>query len=65
MSGKMGRRITGKKPSESQRTSSLTPGAFGRENIAHVRPESEQNIDRAGPGKAPSRRLVTKKSRGQ
>ena len=62
MSGKTGKRITGKKPSESQRTSALTDGARGRENMHHVRSGVELNVDRSGPQKQPSRRQAGSES---
>ena len=47
MSGKMGKRLTGKKPSGSTRTDAKTDGAFGKEQIGQLGAEVERNVDRA------------------
>ena len=47
MSGKSGKRITGKKPSTSTRTDAKTDGAFGKETINQVVSETERNEDRS------------------
>jgi len=47
MSGKMGKRATGRKPVSSTRTNAKTDGAFGRENIERVSSEIERNEDHA------------------
>jgi hypothetical protein len=56
MSGKMGRKPTGRKPDSVRRQSAKTTGAFGKETGKQVvTGESSQNIDR-GARKARSRR---------
>ena len=47
MAGKMGKRITGKKPTSSSRTSAKTDGAFGKEQIEQVSAGAELNVDKA------------------
>ncbi len=47
MSGKMGKRPTGRKPLTSTRTDAKTDGAFGRENIDRVKSGIERNEDHA------------------
>jgi len=47
MSGKMGKRATGRKPVSSTRTEAKTDGAFGKENIERVSSEIERNEDHA------------------
>ncbi len=47
MSGKMGKRTTGRKPVSSTRTDAKTDGAFGKENIQRVSSEVERNEDHA------------------
>lgn len=47
MSGKMGKRATGRKPTTSKRTDAKTDGAFGKENIERVTSEIERNEDHA------------------
>jgi len=59
MAGKSGKRITGRKPSSSTRTSAKTAGAFGQEGVDDTRAGTELNTDRAGGGKrakAPQKR---------
>lgn len=48
MSGKTGKRITGRKPTDSNRMSALAAGAFGRESPENVRVPEETNVDRSG-----------------
>jgi len=47
MSGKMGKKATGRKPVSSTRTDAKTDGAFGKENIQRVSSEIEHNEDHA------------------
>lgn len=47
MAGKMGKRITGKKPATTTRTSARTDGAFGKEQIDQVVAGPELNRDKA------------------
>jgi len=48
MSGKMGRRETGRKPATVRRQSAKTTGAFGKEKDAQVvSGETNQNVDKA------------------
>jgi len=47
MSGKMGKRATGRKPMSSTRTDAKTDGASGKENIQRVSSEIEHNEDHA------------------
>jgi hypothetical protein len=47
MAGKMGKRITGRKPNSSTRTSAKTDGASGKEQIDQVSPGVTRNRDKA------------------
>jgi heat shock protein HslJ len=47
MSGKTGKRPTGRKPMTSTRTGAKTDGAFGKENINRVSSEIERDEDRS------------------
>jgi hypothetical protein len=47
MAGKMGKKITGTKPSSSTRTSSKTDGAFGKEQMDRVKTKREVSRDKA------------------
>jgi hypothetical protein len=47
VSGKSGKRVTGRKPVTSTRTSAKPDGAFGRENINQIASEPELNVDKA------------------
>jgi hypothetical protein len=47
MAGKMGKRITGKKPADTRRTSAKADGAFGKEQLDQVKSELELNQDKA------------------
>jgi len=47
MAGKMGKRITGKKPAGSTRTSAKATGAFGKEGDDRVKEGTELNRDKA------------------
>jgi hypothetical protein len=57
MSGKSGKRETGKKPSGSTRTSAKTDGAFGKEQDNRLETPIEHNVDNATARKT---RLKTK-----
>jgi hypothetical protein len=46
MAGKSGKRITGKKPAGSTRTSAMTTGAFGKEGDDRVKEGAELNRDK-------------------
>jgi hypothetical protein len=54
MSGKTGRRPTGRKPAGSTRTNAKTKGAFGRQAPENVRTEVERNVDRSGSKRRPA-----------
>jgi hypothetical protein len=56
MAGKSGKRITGKKPTGSTRTSAKTDGAFGKEQVNQVHSEVELNRDKATNRRARTRR---------
>ena len=47
MAGKMGKRITGKKPTGSTRTSAKGTGTFGKEGDDRVKAGAELNRDKA------------------
>lgn len=48
MSGKTGRKPTGRKPQSVRRKNAKTTGAFGKEGLAQVRTgEADVNIDKA------------------
>lgn len=48
MSGKSGRRITGKKPEDKGRKSAKTDGAFGKEQIDRViTGAADRNVDKS------------------
>ena len=48
MAGKSGKRITGKKPSSTTRTSAKTDGAFGKEQLDQVTTgDANRNRDKA------------------
>lgn len=47
MSGKTGKRETGRKPLTTTRRSAKTPGAFGKEPPERTQTELERNINKA------------------
>jgi len=51
MAGKSGKRITGKKPATSTRTSAKTDGAFGREKMDKLKEGTQLNRDKGAKRK--------------
>jgi hypothetical protein len=48
MSGKMGKKSTGRKPDAARRQSAKTDGAFGKETVGQVNPgDANRNQDKA------------------
>jgi len=56
MSGKTGKRLTGNKPSSSQRTDAKTDGAFGKETIAQTVTETERNRQKSAARQSKAKR---------
>ena len=47
MSGKMGKRATGRKPETVRRKSAKTDGAFGKETIGQIKPGDQEHNEKS------------------
>jgi hypothetical protein len=64
MSGKTGKRVTGRKPESTRRHDSLTPGAFGNSDRSGNRSGLDLNIKRSGEPSKQHSKYKTAKAAG-